>query len=265
MPRRLFRRAVIAVAALAALVALQLAPVQPAAAQSKDLLLFAAASLKTALDDIATQWQSETGKSVKMSYAGSSALAKQIEQGAPADLFLSADSDWMNHVAGKNLIKPATRADLLGNRLVLIAAKDDKTTLKIAPGFDLAGALRTDRLAMANVAAVPAGKYGKAALEKLGVWAAVEKKFAQADDVRAALLLVARGEAPFGIVYATDAAADPAVRVVDVFPADSHAPIVYPAAVLAASNHPDAEAFLAHLRSAKARPLFEAQDFAVLK
>jgi molybdate transport system substrate-binding protein len=238
---------------------------KPVQAQSSEILVFAAASMKTALDDIAKRWQSETGKAVKVSYAGSSALAKQIEAGAPADIFVSADSDWMTYVAGKTLIKPATRVDLLGNRIVLVAAKDDKTTLKIAPGFDLAGALKNDRLAMANVASVPAGKYGKEALEKLGVWGTVEKKVAQTDDVRAALLLVSRGEAPFGIVYATDAAADPAVRVVDVFPTDSHPPIIYPAAVLASSKKPDAEAFLAYLRSAKAKPLFEKQGFAVLK
>jgi len=246
------------------LAALLLAPVSPAFAQSNEVLVFAAASLKTALDDIAKQWRAETGKTAKVSYAGSSALARQIEQGAPADLFISADSDWMNDLAGKNLIKPATRADLLGNRIVLVAAKDDKTALKIAPGFDLAGALGNNRLAMANVDAVPAGKYGKAALESLGVWPSVSAKVAQADDVRAALLLVSRGEAPFGIVYATDAAADPGVRVVDAFPADSHPPIIYPGAVLASSKTPDAEAFLAHLRSAQAKPLFERQGFSVL-
>lgn len=235
-----------------------------AQAQSRDVLVFAAASLKTALDDVAKLWRSQSGKGVKVSYAGSSALARQIEQGAPADLFISADSDWMDYLAGKNLIQPATRGDLLGNRIVLVAGKDDKTALKIAPGFDLAGALKGGRLAMANVAAVPAGKYGKAALETLGVWSAVEKKVAQADDVRAALLLVSRGEAPLGIVYATDAAADPGVRVVDAFPANSHPPIVYPAALLAASQNADGAAFLAHLRSAAAKPLFERQGFAVL-
>ena len=237
---------------------------KPVQAQSSEILVFAAASMKTALDDIAKRWQSETGMTVKVSYAGSSALAKQIEAGAPADIFISADSDWMNYVAGKNLIKSATRVDLLGNRIVLVAAKDDKTTLKIAPGFDLAGALKNDRLAMANVASVPAGKYGKVALEKLGVWRSVEKKVAQTDDVRAALLLVSRGEAPFGIVYATDAAADANVRIVDVFPLTSHAPIIYPASVLGSSKNADAEAFFAYLRSAKAKPLFEKQGFSVL-
>ncbi len=262
MQRRRFCRS--AVIAVVGLFAVQLAPVQPALAQSGELLVFAAASMKTALDDIARQWQSETGKTVKVSYAASSALAKQIEAGAPADLFISADSDWMTYVAGKNLIKPATRVDLLGNRIVLVAAKDDKTALKIAPGFNLAGVLGNDRLAMANVESVPAGKYGKAALEKLGVWPSVAAKVAQADDVRAALLLVSRGEAPLGIVYATDAAADPTVRIVDSFPLTAHPAIIYPGAVLAESKNPNAEAFLAYLRSAKAKPLFEKQGFSVL-
>lgn len=246
------------------LAALLMLPGWTAAAQSSDVLVFAAASMKTALDDTVVAWKKETGKSVKVSYAASSALAKQIEQGAPADLFISADSDWMNYVAGKSLIKTATRVDMLGNRIVLVASKDSKIALKIAPNFDLAGALGSDRLAMANVESVPAGKYGKAALEKLGVWGAVEKMVAQADDVRAALLLVSRGEAPLGIVYQTDAAADANVKIVDSFPADSHPPIVYPAAVLASSKNPDAEAFLAYMRSAKAQPLFETQGFSVL-
>ncbi|HEY4136647.1 MAG TPA: molybdate ABC transporter substrate-binding protein [Alphaproteobacteria bacterium] len=238
--------------------------VKPAAAQSKDVLVFAAASMKNALDDIAKQWQAETGKSVKVSYGGSSALAKQIEQGAPADLFISADTDWMKYVADKNLIKADTRVDMLGNRIVLVAGKDDKSTLKIAPGFKLSDAVGTGKLAMANVDSVPAGKYGKAALEKLGVWDSVSGKVAQSDDVRAALALVSRGEAPFGIVYATDAAADPGVRVVDTFPLDTHPPIIYPAAVLAGSTNADANAFLTYMRSAKAKPLFEKQGFAVL-
>ena len=250
--------------AFAALLSASLLASAPASAQSNDVLVFAAASMKNALDDIAKQWQAEAGKTVKVSYAASSALAKQIEQGAPADLFISADSDWMNYVAGKSLIKTATRVDLLGNRIVLVASKDNKVALKIAPNFNLAGALGNDRLAMANVESVPAGKYGKAALEKLGVWGAVEKKVAQADDVRATLLLVSRGEAPLGIVYQTDAAADANVKIVDSFPADSHPAIIYPASVLASSKNPDAESFLAYMRSAKAKPLFEKQGFSVL-
>jgi molybdate transport system substrate-binding protein len=251
-------------AVLAVLIAAQ-ALAAPTFAQSRDLLVFAAASMKNALDDVARQWQAETGKSVAVSYAASSALAKQIEQGAPADLFISADQAWMDYLAGRKLIKAGTRVDLLGNSIVLVAAKDSKSALKIVPGFDLAGALGENRLAMADVDAVPAGKYGKAALETLGVWPSVAGRVAQAQDVRAALALVSRGEAPFGIVYKTDAAADPGVRVVDAFPAGSHPPIVYPAAALAdAKNAAAAAAFLAYMRSAKARAAFDKQGFAVL-
>ncbi|MGB3719073.1 MAG: molybdate ABC transporter substrate-binding protein, partial [Hyphomicrobiaceae bacterium] len=180
-----------------------------AQSRDKDLIVFAAASLKNALDDINAQWRKETGKKAVISYAGSSALAKQIEQGAPAQMFISADIDWMDYLAQKNLIRPETRLNLLGNRIVLIAPKDQSETIEIKPGFDLAGFLGDGRLAVANVMSVPAGKYGKAALEKLGVWASVSSKIAQAENVRAALLLVSRGEAAAGIVYQTDAAADP--------------------------------------------------------
>ena len=236
----------------------------PARAQGNDLVVFAAASLKNALDDINAQWEKDTGKKAKISYAGSSALAKQIEQGAPASVFISADLAWMDHVAQKNLIKPDTRSNLLGNRIVLIAPKDKAQPVDIKPGFDLAKILGDGRLAVANVAAVPAGKYGKAALEKLGVWASVSDKLAQADNVRAALLLVSRGEAPAGIVYQTDAAADPNVKIIGTFPEDTHPPIIYPIALTSEASHPDAAAFLAYLKSAKAKPLFEAQGFTVL-
>src|SRR6476646_8136533 len=181
----------------------------PAAAQGKDVVVFAAASLKNALDDIAGQWQRETGKKVVVSDAASNTLIKQIEQGAPADIFISADLDWMDYGQQKDLIKPDSRSNLLGNRLVLIAPKDSSVSANIQPGFDLAALLKGGRLAMGNVDAVPAGKYGKASLEKLGAWDGVKDKIAQAESVRAALLLVARGEAPLGIVYQTDAAADP--------------------------------------------------------
>jgi molybdate transport system substrate-binding protein len=227
-------------------------------------VVFAAASLKNALDEIAADWTKGTGKPApRISYAGSSALAKQIEQGAPADLFLSADLDWMDYLAGKNLIKPDTRVNLLSNKIVLIAPKDSKVTAAITAA-DLTKALNGGRLAMANVEAVPAGKYGKAALEKLGAWNAVKDRVAQAENVRAALLLVARGEAPLGIVYGTDAAAEPNVRVVKEFPADSHPPIIYPAAQTRDSANADAKPFLDHLRSAKARISFEKQGFTVL-
>ena len=178
----------------------------------------------------------------KISYAASSALAKQIEQGAPADLFISADTDWMDYVDKKDLIKTDTRVNLLGNKIVLIAPRDSKATVDVKQGFDLAKALAGGKLAMANVDAVPAGKYGKAALEKLGAWDGVKDKIAQAENVRAALLLVARGEAALGIVYSTDAAAEPNVKIVGTFPADSHPPIIYPAAVTKDAKSADAKA-----------------------
>ena len=238
---------------------------QPSArAQGGDVVVFAAASLKNALDAVNAQWQKETGKKATISYASSSALAKQMEQGAPAQMFISADLDWMDYVEKKNLIKPETRSNLLGNRIVLIAPKDKAPAIDIKPGFDLAKVLGDGRLAMANVDSVPAGKYGKAALEKLGVWASVSGKLAQAENVRAALLLVSRGEAPAGIVYQTDAASDKGVTIIGTFPEDTHPPIIYPIALTAGATHPDAAAFLAYIRSDKAKPLFEAQGFTVL-
>jgi len=237
---------------------------QPAAAQGTDLVIFAAASLKNALDAVNAQWQKETGKTAKISYAASSALAKQIEQGAPAQVFISADLDWMDYVAQKNLIRPDTRSNLLGNRIVLIAPKDKAQPVDIKPGFDLAKVIGDGRLSMANVDSVPAGKYGKAALEKLGAWTGVATRIAQAENVRAALLLVSRGEAPAGIVYQTDAAADPNVTIIGKFPEDTHPPIIYPIALTANASHPDAAGFLAYVKSAKARPIFEAQGFTVL-
>jgi molybdate transport system substrate-binding protein len=238
--------------------------VGPAGAQGKDTLVFAAASLKNALDEIAGQWQRQTGKKVAISYAASNNLVKQIEQGAPADIFFSADTDWMDYGQQKGLIKPDTRTNLLGNRIVLIAPKDSTVRLDIRPGLDLAAALRGGRLAMGSVDAVPAGKYGKAALEKLGAWDGVKDKIAQAENVRAALLFVARGEAPLGIVYQTDAASEPAVKIVGTFPDDTHPPIIYPVALTRESTSPDALAFLNFIRSPAARPAFERQGFTVL-
>lgn len=239
-------------------------PLPAAQAQARDLVVFAAASLKNALDAINAQWQRETGKKALISYGASSTLAKQIEQGAPAQMFISADLDWMEYLAQKNLIKPETRSNLLGNRIVLIAHKDEARSIDIKPGFDLAKALGDGRLSMANVDSVPAGKYGKAALERLGVWNSVSGKLAQAENVRAALLLVSRGEAPLGIVYQTDAAADPNVKIIGTFPEDTHPPIIYPVALTATASLPDAMAFLDYIKSAKAKPLFEAQGFTVL-
>ncbi len=210
--------------------------------------------MKNAVDDITAQWQRETGRKASVSYAASSALARQIEQGAPADIFMSADLDWMDYLQQRSLIKKETRADLLGNRIALIADKNSTLSARLAPGFDLAAVLGSGRLAMADVSAVPAGKYGKAALETLKIWPSVESKIAQTENVRAALILVSRGEAPLGIVYQTDAAADPNVRIVDTFPENTHPPIIYPLAVTANSTNADAAALLAYFKSAKAKP-----------
>jgi len=229
-----------------------------------EVVVFAAASLKNALDAVNADWQKETGKKVTISYAASSALAKQIEQGAPAHLFISADLDWMDYVAQKGLIKPESRINLLGNRIVLIAPKGKAQPVEIKPGFDLARVLGDGRLAMANVESVPAGKYGKAALEELGVWASVSRKVAQAENVRAALLLVSRGEASAGVVYQTDAAADANVMIIGAFPDGSYPPVVYPAAETVIGANADASAFLDYLKSPKARPGFESQGFTVL-
>ena len=234
-------------------------------AQGGGMVVFAAASLKNALDEIAATWAKDTGKPApRISYAASSALARQMEQGAPADLFISADLDWMDYAAGKNLIKADTRFNLLGNKIVLIAPRDSRTTTLALTGGDLARALAGGKLSMGNVDAVPAGKYGKAALEKLGAWTSVKDSIAQAENVRAALLLVARGEAPLGIVYSTDATAEPGVKIVATFPADSHPPITYPAALARESKNANAKNFLDFLRSAKARAVFEKQGFTVL-
>ena len=225
-----------------------------------DVLVFAAASLQTALDELSPQIEQATGAHVKASYAASSALAKQIENAAPADIFISADLDWMDYVATRHLIQPASRVNLLGNQLVLIAPANSTASLKIAPNFKLAGALGTDRLAVADPASVPAGKYAKAALTSLGVWDSVADKLASAENVRAALLLVSRGEAPLGIVYRSDAHADPGVRVVDAFPEASHPPIVYPIA-LTTGARPGAAKVIAFLKTAPAKTVFEKEGF----
>jgi molybdate transport system substrate-binding protein len=227
--------------------------------------VFAAASLKNALDAVGASWKADTNKDAILSYAASNALAKQIEAGAPADIFVSADLTWMKYLGDKNLITKGSDVQLLGNEIVLVAPKDSKINLKIENGFKLADALGTEKLAMANVESVPAGKYGKAALEKLGTWGSVQGKVAQTENVRAALKLVDLGEAPLGIVYTTDAKADPAVKIVDTFPADSHLPIIYPAGIVAASKNPDAAEFLKYLQSDKAKAIFAAQGFVVLK
>jgi len=257
MNRRLLLKLV--VAAFAAM------PLTLPAAAAEKVTVFAAASLKNALDAANTAWQKETGNETAVSYAASSALAKQIEAAAPADLFISADLAWMDYVAEKKLIKDDTRSNLLGNRIVLVAPKDKASTVDIKEGFDLAGLVGDGKLAMGAVDSVPAGKYGKAALEKLGVWSSVEGKVAGAESVRAALALVSRGEAPYGIVYQTDAAADPGVTVVGTFPEDSHPPIIYPVAILSESQSPAVGAYLDFLKSDKAAPFFTEQGFTILK
>jgi molybdate transport system substrate-binding protein len=236
----------------------------PASAADK-VLVFAAASMKNALDNIDAEWTKQTGKEVTVSYAASGALAKQLENGAPADVFISADTDWMDYVAKKKLIKDDTRVNLLGNQIVLVAAKDKAKPVEIKEGMDLATLIGDGRLAMGEPKTVPAGKYGQAALEKLGVWSSVQGKVAGAESVRAALALVSRGEAPYGIVYQTDVSSDPGVAVVGTFPESSHPPIIYPIAITADSKNPDTQAYFDFLKSAKAVPLFEHEGFTVTK
>jgi len=250
-------RAGLAAVAVAAVLAVS-------AARAADVTVFAAASLRNALDDISAAWKAEAGKEATVSYAASSALAKQIEEAAPADVFISADVPWMTYLSERDLVQKDSVVELLGNRLVLIAPADSDASIEIAPGFDLAGLLGDGHIAMGQVDSVPAGKYGKEALTSLGVWDQVDGRVAQAENVRAALALVATGEAPLGIVYETDANAETAVRIVGKFPEDSHAPIVYPAAVTAEATSPDAGAFMAFLRSEAAAALFEKQGFTVL-
>ena len=236
----------------------------PAAARAGDVLVFAAASLKTALDQVAADWREKTGKDVSISYAGSSSLARQIEQGAPADIFISASVDWMDYLQSAGLIRDETRTNLLGNRLVLIAHGADTPRIDLDGGADLSAILADQRLAMALVDSVPAGVYGKQALTSLGQWESVAAKVAQTDNVRAALALVSSGEVPLGIVYASDAVADENVSVVAVFAENTHAPIVYPAAVTAGSEAADATGFLKALSGPAATEIFKAQGFAPL-
>ncbi len=238
----------------------------PGVAQAQnDMVVFAAASLKNALDEIAATWSKDTGKPMpKISYAASSALAKQIEQGAPADVFASADTDWMDYAAARKNINEPTRVNLLGNSMVLIAPKDSKIdNVAIAPGFDLAKLAGDGKIATGDVKAVPVGKYAKAALQKLGAWQAADPKFAMAESVRAALTLVARGEASLGIVYATDARVEPGVKIVGTFPADSHPAIIYPVAATTTARAEAAD-YLAFLRSSVAKTVFEKYGFTFL-
>jgi molybdate transport system substrate-binding protein len=233
-------------------------------AQRSSVTVFAAASLKNAIDDVNAGFGKKTEIKTVVSYAATSALVKQIEQGAPADVFLSADLRWMDYAVEKKLIKTDTRVNLLGNKLVLIAPKDSRlTSVTIGPGFDIARLAGDGRIAVADVKAVPAGRYAKAALESLGAWPAAEKKLAQAENVRAALAYVSRGEVPVGIVYATDAKVDPGVKIVGTFPDGSHPAVIYPVAATANAK-PEAARYLEFLRTHAAKSIFEAYGFSFL-
>ena len=254
---RLHRRDFLS-AAIACFMAL--VPLSSALASENNTLVFAAASLTDALSTIAKNYEAETGRKVTLSFAGSSVLARQIEAGSPADMFISADEAWMNELAKRDLITPGSRSDLLRNRLVLIAPKSSTAAIAIGPDFPLLKALDGGRLAIADPQGVPAGRYARAALTSLHVWDSVKDHLAQAQNVRVALAYVARGEAPFGIVYETDAMAEPNVRVVDAFPASSHPPIVYPVALTKGAGE-GAKDFLAYLKSEKAGAVFAKLGF----
>lgn len=226
-----------------------------------DTTVYAAASLKNALDEISQSWSAQKSGKVVLSYAASSALARQIEKGAPADIFVSADLEWMDYLAQRKLVNDASRVNLLRNELVMIAPATAKISVELKPGLKLGDLLGNDRLSMADPDSVPAGKYGKAALEALGIWPQVAAKIIRADNVRTALNFVARGETPLGIVYRTDAAAEDKVRVVAVFPSNTHPPIVYPAALLADSKNAEAAAFFSYLKSNAAIGIFRKHGF----
>jgi molybdate transport system substrate-binding protein len=235
----------------------------PAYAESVNV--FAAASLKTALDDIAKSWKAQSSKDVVATYGSSATLAKQIAEAAPADIFISADLAWMDDVAKKNLIKPDSRKNLVGNTLVLVAATGTDLKVELEKDSNLASSLGNEKLAVGDVKSVPAGKYAKAALESLGLWSSIEPNLVMQENVRSALALVARGEAKLGIVYGSDAVAESKVQVVANFPEASHKPIVYPAAVIAASTNSDAQAFLTFLFSEEAQLIFKANGFTLLE
>ncbi|MFB6460944.1 molybdate ABC transporter substrate-binding protein [Bradyrhizobium tunisiense] len=249
---------------VAAFVVLAGANLSPAAAQDRSITVFAAASMKNALDEINAAYTARTGVKFSVSYAASSVLARQIEQGAPADVFVSADTDWMDYAIAKKTINAPSRVNLLGNSIVLIAPKASGIdNVTITQGFDLAKLAGDGRIATGDVKSVPVGKYAKAALEKLGAWQATEAKFAMAESVRAALTLVARGEANLGIVYATDAKVEPGVKIVGTFPADSHPPIVYPVAATTTAKDGTSD-YLAFLRSSAAKTILEKNGFRFL-
>lgn len=248
---RLFHAVLLAVSVLAA----------PASSAKEPVIVFAAASLKTALDDVVTQFNKVRGGAVTVSYAGSSALARQIENGAPADIFFSANRAWMNVLAESGLIDPASRRDLLGNRLVLIAPVSSGTKARVQDADSLMAVLQGERLAIALVNAVPAGIYAREAMQALGLWELLQPHLAQTNNVRAALRLVSLGEAPLGIVYATDAHADTGVKVVDAISSDLHSAIIYPVALLSPDPRDDAQAFYRFLTGPDAAQVFRNHGF----
>jgi len=232
------------------------------AAQARNTLVMAAASLKDGLEEVGKLYEQKTGQKVGMSFAASSALAKQIEQQAPADIFISADLDWMDYLAKRDLIRADTRSNLLGNRLVLIAPKAVASPIRVEKdNFPIVERLGSSRLATGEPNSVPVGKYAKAALTYLGVWDQVEPKLVRAESVRSALAFVSRGEALMGIVYETDAKVDKGVEIIGTFPAESHPPVIYPVALTAKSEAPDAARFLDFLKSAEALTVFKKYGF----
>lgn len=255
------RKALALLLALAALLAGPIAPSPARAARAEAPLVLAAASLQEAMTAAADAWAARGHPRPRMSFAGSSALARQIQAGAPADLFVSADEPWMDQLAARRLLRPGTRVSFLGNTLVLIAPRDRPVKLAVRRGMPIAQALGKGRLAVADPAGVPAGIYARQALTSLGVWGSVQDRLAPAENVRAALALVSRGAAPLGVVYATDARADAGVRVIGVFPSASHDPISYPVALLAASRNPEAERFRRFLLSAEGKAVFRRFGF----
>lgn len=260
-----FRFTAILAIYLLAVVRFELAPVSDAFAADEVLTVFAAASLKGALDDVSENWQEVGGAPLRISYASTPALARQIEQGAPADIFFSADEDWMDSLERQQLILSKSRLDVLGNKLALIANVDAALSGSFASKIDLAAMLGDGRLAVADTKSVPAGKYATAALRELGLWETVESKLVEAENVRAALQLVALNEAPLGIVYLTDARSEPRVKIVDLLPESSYPPIRYPAAAVATSNKAAAQEFLLFLRSDAAGTIFRSFGFDVLR
>lgn len=248
------------------LLAPMLALATPPASAAAPIDVFAASSLKESLDEVGAAYTRGGGAPVRISYAASSALARQVESGAPADVFISADREWMDELQLRALLLPQSRRDLLGNSLVLVAPADSATRAVSLrrPGALLTALGSQGKLAVALTASVPAGRYARASLESLGAWTQVQPQVVEAENVRAALVLVARGEAALGIVYGTDALADPRVRVVARFPTASHPPIVYPVAQLASSRNPQAAAFVAWLHGRQARAIFKRRGFAPL-